>query len=135
MTRRSRAARLVAAALVAVGAAGAASATTQSSFSAASSNAGNSIAADTLDAPTGLSAGGTTTVELTWTATVDDYATGHKVYRATSAGGPYTEIASVTPATTTSHSDNPGTGTFYYVVRAYHQSWLSAASNEASASR
>lgn len=135
MSGRSRAAALLVAGTLALGALGSDSGSTWSSFTATTSNASNSITADTLDAPSALTAGGTTTVDLSWTATADDYATGHKVYRATAAGGAYTEIATVAPRTTTTYSDSPGSGTFYYVVRAYHQSWLSAASNESSATR
>lgn len=126
---------LVGGLVVAVAALGQASDVTHSAFSGSTSNESNSISADTLDPPAGLAAGGTATVELTWTATPDAYATGYRVYRATASGGPYTEIATVTGQATTSYSDIPGTGTFYYVVRAYHSSWLSAASNEASATR
>ena len=91
----------------------------------------NDVAFDTLDAPTGLGATGGTSASLSWTTTADTYATGHRVLRGTSSGGPYTEIAEVTPRTNTTYVDSPGNGTFYYVARAFFQNWESANSNEA----
>ncbi len=85
---------------------------------------------DTLNAPTGLTAAGGVSVNLTWTATSDTYASGHRVFRGTSSSGPYSQIAQLTPRTTTTYSDDPGSGTFYYVVRAYYQNWESTNSNE-----
>ena len=94
----------------------------------------NLFATDTLDPPTALSATvAGTTVNLAWTATPDSYATGHRVLRGTVSGGPYTQIAQVTPRTTTTYADSPGVGTFYYVVRAYFQNWESVNSSQASA--
>ena len=94
----------------------------------------NLFATDTLDPPTALSATvAGTTVNLAWTATPDSYATGHRVLRGTVSGGPYTQIAQVTPRTTTTYADSTGGGTFYYVVRAYFQNWESANSNQVSA--
>jgi hypothetical protein len=88
---------------------------------------------DTLDAPAGLTATGGASITLNWTATADTYATGHRVYRSTSSGGPYNQIAEVTPRTATTYIDNPVAGTYYYVVRSFHQGWESVNSNEASA--
>lgn len=88
---------------------------------------------DTLNAPTGLTAGGGASITLNWTATTDTYASGHRVFRGTAAGGPYTAIADVTPRTTTTYIDNPTSGTYYYVLRAFFQNWESVNSNEASA--
>src|SRR5688572_15101334 len=90
---------------------------------------GNTLSTDTLSAPTGLSATGGATAALSWTATSDTYASGHRVFRASSSGGPYSQIAQVTPRTNTSYVDSPGNGTFYYVVRAYFQSWESVNSS------
>lgn len=95
----------------------------------------STFSTDTLNAPPGLGATGGLSISLSWTATVDTYASGHRVYRATAAGGPYSQVAEVTPRTTVSHVDNPGIGTFYYVVRAYYQSWESVESGEVSCSR
>ena len=72
-------------------------------------------------------------VNLSWDATDDDYASGHRVLRGTDSGGPYSQIAEVTPRTTTTYPDSPADGTYYYVLRAFYQSWESANSNEASA--
>ena len=94
---------------------------------------GNTFTTDTLDPPTGLTAAGGTSVTLDWTATADTYAGGHRVLRSTTAGGPYTQIAEITPRTTTTYVDTPAAGTYYYVVGAFYQSWESANSNEASA--
>ena len=95
------------------------------------SNDANSFAADILAPPTGLTAACGTTITLDWTATVDTYATGHRVFRATTPGGPYSQIAQITPRTTVTYDDTPAPGTYYYVVRAYYLSWESVDSNEA----
>ncbi|MDP2674685.1 MAG: hypothetical protein Q8Q00_07240 [Dehalococcoidia bacterium] len=94
----------------------------------------NDFASDTLDPPTGLTAtGGSSSIVLNWTATVDTYASGHRVLRGTASGGPYTQIAEVTPRTNITYTDSPAVGTYYYVVRAFYQSWESVNSNEATA--
>jgi len=54
---------------------------------------------DSLDPATGLSATGGATIGLSWTATADTYASGHRIFRSTTAGGPYSLIAEVTPRT------------------------------------
>ena len=92
------------------------------------------ISTDTLDPPTGLAATGGTTAALSWTATTDAYATGYEVQRATVSGGPYAVVSTVTPRTVVSTSDAPPvSGTYYYVLRSYFQSWTSVNSNQASA--
>jgi hypothetical protein len=92
----------------------------------------NDFATDTLDPPTTLAATGGLSTALTWTATTDAYAAGYRVLRSTTSGTGYAEIATVTPASATSTADAPSTsGTFYYVLQSYFQSWNSAASNEA----
>jgi hypothetical protein len=82
-------------------------------------------------APSGLTATAVATqrIDLLWSASAG--ATEYHVYRSTTAGGPYTQVASVA---TTSHSDLGLTGgvTYYYVVRAYN-GCESGNSNEASA--
>jgi|SRR3990172_3258560 len=120
---------LVAAAAVFLAAAGVAFAR----FSDTGPVGGNTFIADTLGPPTGLAAGGGASITLNWTATSDTYASGHRVFRGTASGGPYAQIAEVTPRTTTDYVDNPAAGTYYYVVRAFYQNWESADSNEASA--
>ena len=93
----------------------------------------NTFSTDTLNPPTGLTATGGASIVLNWTATADTYASGHRVLRSTTPGGPYTQIAQVTPRTTTTYWDNPTAGTYYYVVRAYYRNWRSLDSSEASA--
>jgi hypothetical protein len=91
----------------------------------------------TLAAPTGLSATPTSTVALSWTATVSANATGTRVFRSTTSGSGYTQIAQIAGLATTTYTDHPGTGTFYYVVEAYYSgngaNWTSANSTQASA--
>lgn len=94
---------------------------------------GNTFALDTLNPPTGLSAGTGSSITLNWTATVDTYASGHRVFRSSTPGGSYTQIAQVTPRTTTTYVDSPSPGTHYYVLRAYKQNWESVDSTEVSA--
>ena len=95
------------------------------------SNDANSFMADILAPPTGLTAACGAMITLDWTATPDTYATGHRVFRATTPGGPYSQIAEITPRTTVTYDDTPPAGTYYYVVRAYYQSWESVDGNEA----
>lgn len=94
---------------------------------------GNAFATDTLDPPSGLTATSGTTAALEWTATLDAYAAGYRVYRSDTSGGPYTLVAEVTPRDATSYVDTPPPGTYYYVVRAFYQQWESENSAEASA--
>jgi hypothetical protein len=92
------------------------------------------ISTDTLDPPTSLAATGGASASLTWTATTDTYASGYDLQRATTSGGPYTVVASITPRTTVATTDAPGSnGTYYYVLRSVFQNWTSVNSNQASA--
>lgn len=75
----------------------------------------NTMATDQLEAPPALSA------------------VGGSVYRASTSGGPYVEIATVTPRTALSYVDSPAEGLYYYVVRAYFQAWESGISPEGAA--
>jgi hypothetical protein len=100
-------------------------------FTNPTSSDANSFVADLLAPPTGLTAACGTTITLDWTATVDTYATGHRVFRSTTPGGPYSQIAQITPRTTVTYDDTPAAGTYYYVVRAYYLSWESVDGNEA----
>jgi hypothetical protein len=88
---------------------------------------------DTLAPPTALAAAGGTTVTLTWTPSLDLYATGYYVYRSSSSGGPYVFVAAVTPGNTTSATDDPSAGTWYYVVQTAYQDWTSVDSSEVGA--
>jgi hypothetical protein len=88
----------------------------------------------TLHPPTSLSAsaGLLLRVNLSWTATTDPRATGYQVLRGTANGGPYSQVATVTSAATTTYQDTvPLPGVYYYVLRTYYDSWTSANSNQA----
>ena len=91
------------------------------------------ISTDTLAPPTGLAATGGSSVTLTWTPTVDTYATGYTILRSAVSGGPYGAVGSVTPYSATTTTDAPAAGTWYYVLRSVFQSWTSVDSNQASA--
>jgi hypothetical protein len=106
---------------------------TAARFSGTRTLAANTLTADTLNAPASPGATGGTEVSLSWTATSDTYAAGHRVYRSSTSGGPYALVATVTPRTTTAYVDSPADGTYYYVISAYYQSWESTNSAEVSA--
>jgi len=114
--------------------------TSTATFTAPTANPSNQVATATLAAPTGLTAtvqsnGGT--VRIAWTATSSTWASGHKVFRATNAGGPYTQIQQIVGRATVIYDDAPGVGTFYYVVRGYYDTnganWESVNSAQATA--
>ncbi|MBI4317937.1 MAG: hypothetical protein HY675_05560 [Chloroflexi bacterium] len=86
-----------------------------------------------MNPPTGLSATGGGYITLNWTATLDTYATGHRLLRGSSTGGPYSQIAEVTPRTTVTYNDNPTAGSYYYVARAFYANWESLNTSEVSA--
>ena len=95
----------------------------------------STFSTETLDPPTGLSASAALLlrVNLSWSVTPDTRATGYQVLRGTASGGPYTQVATVTPRTTTTYQDTvPLPGQYYYVLRTYYASWTSVNSNEAS---
>ena len=94
---------------------------------------GATFATETLDPPTDVNATASfgLVVGITWTATVDLRATGYRVMRGTTSGGPYSLVGTVPSRTTTTFTDLPlGVGTYYYVVRTYFGSWTSANSNQ-----
>jgi hypothetical protein len=111
------------------------------------SDSGNTIATDTLDPPSGLSASphGATAVDLTWTASPDAYASGYDIFRRTDPGSyggtptvSVTESAAncITPGDTScAYQDSSlSSGTKYcYRVRATYQNWVSALSSESCA--
>lgn len=105
-------------------------------FRSIAQNTGSSLQTDALAAPANLTATNGSTVSLSWTASPSTWASGYRVYRATTSGGPYSPIADVVGQATTSYNDTPGGGTFYYLVRAYYagSSWVSPETNEVSAS-
>ena len=84
-----------------------------------------------IGAPSGLAASSTPgSVELSWSSVVS--ASSYKVYRSTTSGSSYTQIATVT-APTTSYSDTVSNGTtYYYVVKSFNGA-DSANSSEVSA--
>lgn len=93
-------------------------------------NTANSWGIDSLDPPTGVVAANGSTITIDWTATTDTYASGHRVLRSATTGGPYTQVAEVTPRSTETYLDSPAVGTYYYVVRSFDGSWESGNSNE-----
>ena len=85
-------------------------------------------------APTNLTASaGHRKVSLGWTQSTGSGLTNNKIYRATTSGGPYSLVATISP--TTSYSDSGlSTGTtYYYVVTASNSGGESPYSNQASA--
>ena len=114
--------------------------TSVATFTAPTANPSNQLATATLAAPTGVSAtvqsnGGT--VRVAWTATSSIWASGHRVFRGTNSGGPYSQIQQIAGRATVTYDDVPGVGTFYYVVRGYYNAnganWESVNSGQASA--
>ncbi len=101
------------------------------------------IAADVLEPPLTVRCSGGLLVctagllarpVLTWTPTVDTYATGYTIHRSTTSGSGYVQIASIAGRTTSTWTDNT-TGlstasTYFYVVRAAAPVWTSANSNQ-----
>ena len=103
-------------------------------FGGSLANGSNTFNTGTMAAPTAPSANGSlATITLNWTATSTPYATGTRVLRSSTSGGPYSQVGQVTPAGTTSYIDAPISGTYYYVLRSYYQSWESANSSQVSA--
>jgi signal peptidase len=128
---RRAAAVLAVAALVVLGAPSAA----RAAIGDAAAVSQGQITTDTLAAPTNVAAvGGCRSVilgpkvALTWTPTASAYATGYEVRRATSAGGPYTLVATLAGRSTASWTDtsvSAGT-TYWYRLRSTYLSWSSA---------
>ncbi|HWW06793.1 LamG-like jellyroll fold domain-containing protein [Collimonas sp.] len=83
-------------------------------------------------APSGLTAiAGPGQVILSWWGSA--YASGYDVKRGTTAGGPYTTVATGITDLLTYIDSGLAAGTYYYVVTAVTPSGLTAASNEATA--
>ena len=85
-------------------------------------------------APTNLTAtAGNGEVTLTWTASTG--ATGYNVQRATTSGGPYTQLAEVAAPTSNGYTDSSVTNgtTYYYVVQTLTAAGSSAYSPQVSA--
>jgi hypothetical protein len=95
-----------------------------------------SLALGILDPPSGLSGSATgLSVTLDWTASPDGpISTGYQVHRGTASGGPYVQVGTATPGTSTTTTNAvPALGTYYYVLRTYAFSapWVSGSSNQA----
>src|SRR3984957_21176129 len=89
---------------------------------------------ETPVAPADLTAtAGNGVVTLTWTASAG--ATGYNVQRATSSGGPYTQLAQVAAPLSDGYTDSSVTNgtTYYYVVQTLTAAGSSAFSPEVSA--
>ncbi|MBP2632047.1 MAG: hypothetical protein H6Q70_2675 [Firmicutes bacterium] len=93
---------------------------------------GKLLPSSSIPAPIDLVAtAGDSQVTLSWTAV--DGATGYNVKRSTTAGGPYTTIASNVSGTTYVDTSVTNGTTYYYVVTAVNVDGESNNSNEASA--
>jgi hypothetical protein len=84
--------------------------------------------------PTGLSATvAANNVNLDWANNTEIDLAGYRVYRSATSGGPYSEISGSLLAAS-QYTDAPGTGTFYYIVKAEDTNAnVSNASSEVSA--
>jgi PAP2 superfamily protein len=88
---------------------------------------------DALEPPTSLTASGGSAITLVWTPSPDSRASGYRVLRGTASGGPYMEVARVTPRTVTTFTDTPAAGTYFYVLCSFFENRSSVNSNETSA--
>jgi hypothetical protein len=87
-------------------------------------------------APRGLTAtAGSSGIALDWADNSEPDLSGYEIYRATTAGGPYTQISTnrVSASSYTDASVSEGTAYYYIVKAADKANQLSVASNEASA--
>ena len=87
-------------------------------------------------APANLSASptGKRKISLLWTASTDNVGvTGYRIWQATSAGGPFSQIATTTLTSYANNGLTSGTTYFYYVQATDAAGNVSAASNTASA--
>lgn len=131
MHRRIRALRMLAMTLVGVGMLATLGGGTQSAWVSADDNAGNRIVTEALEPPTGVS--GTVlsdgrTVRLTWTPTTTTSASGYRVYRTSSASGPWTLVDTIPGRTTTTVDQSPPDGSWHFHLRAYAGPWEGATS-------
>jgi hypothetical protein len=110
-------------------------------FTKATTPVAAAMSSGTLASPTGVTAVNgacailsSTKVDLTWTASASTFATGYVILRSTTSGSGYTSIGSVSGRSTTTFTDSTSafSTTYYYVVRATRNNWLSANSNQAS---
>ena len=104
-------------------------------FSSTTPGTAATVTSGTLLAPTALTATCATlssNVNLAWTATISTIATGYRVLRSTTSGGPYTQIGTVSGRATTTFTDTIALlQTQYYVIEATRNNWTSPDSNQA----
>jgi hypothetical protein len=111
-------------------------------FTSVTSPVSTVMSSGTLASPTGVTAvRGTCTVlpsarqvNLSWSATASTFATGYVILRSTTSGSGYASVGSVSGRLTTSYIDSApmASTTYFYVVRATRNNWVSANSNQAS---
>ena len=86
--------------------------------------------------PTNVQATSNASVKLTWTAPASPSADGVRVFRSSASGGPYSQITQIEGLGTTTYTDSPGNGTWYYVLRSKRTTgganWESANSTQVS---
>jgi hypothetical protein len=95
-----------------------------------------SLTSATLAAPTSATATQTNcknakppTNTIAWTATSSAFATGYRIERATTSGGPYSLVANVAIGATSYLDADPtlaSATTYYYRVLSTYQSWTTA---------
>lgn len=94
-----------------------------------------------LAAPTNAAAGpgacslfSSDSIVLSWTASSTTSADGYEIARSTAAVGPYTVVATVAGAASTTYTDTPlsFSTTYFYAIRTYKYAWRSL---DATASR
>ena len=98
-----------------------------------SATTGATLAAGELLPPTSVTGSGGSSATLTWTPSTSADAAGYRLLRSAVARSGYGVVGDVTPVGSPGTTDNPGAGTWFYVVRTYLGSWTSVSSNEASA--
>lgn len=102
-------------------------------------NSANQWAADQLSPASNLSVlpGATCVMNLSWTITPSTWASGYKVYRTANPANGYSLVATVISRATSTYADTDSTMKFglryYYVIRSYRGSWVSAESNSVNA--
>ncbi len=103
-------------------------------FNSSSTAVSQSITTGTLAAPTLVKATCvvfSSNVTITWTATTSTIATGYRIRRSTTNGGPYATIGTVAGRLTTTYTDTIAVlATQYYVVQATRNNWTSPNSNQ-----
>jgi hypothetical protein len=124
--------------LLAIAAAALGSATIAAAQFASSASASMSVSTATLAPPSGVTASQINCtnnqppqIRISWTASSSAFTTGYTIERATTSGGPYTTIGTVSSATT-SYTDPSTTllysTTYYYLAVSTYNSWTTPAS-------